>query len=193
MTGKDARGFVRVQAEAEKAMLGSNLFRKLLTWMLVQEDAEEEDLLRGRVKSRSFREEMALDWYESALFLIENVPSEPSGWFHKARSLQMLGDYAAALAAAEHALELAPKNSVYRANCDEIRYLLATTPPNASKPGEWKVGDEGPPRVRSSSVRAGPPRWPLHVSYRRPCSWQATAVLKRPRGNVTRQVLHRTR
>jgi len=143
MTGKDARGFVRVQAEAEKAMLGSNLFRKLLTWMLVQEDAEEEHLLRGRVKSRSFREEMALDWYESARFLIENVPSEPSGWFHKARSLQMLGDYAAALAAAEHALELAPKNSVYRANCDEIRYLLATTPPNASKPGEWQVGDEG--------------------------------------------------
>ncbi len=143
MTGKDARGFVRVHAEAEKAMFRSNLFRKLLTWMLVQEDAEEEDLLRGRVKSRSCREAMAHDWYESALFLIENFPSEPSGWFHKARSLQMLGDYAAALAAAEHALELAPKNSVYRANCDEIRYLLATTPPNASKPGEWKVGDEG--------------------------------------------------
>jgi len=54
MTGKDARGFVRVQAEAEKALYGSNLYRKILTWMLVQEDAEEEALLRGRVKSRSW-------------------------------------------------------------------------------------------------------------------------------------------
>ena len=24
-----------------------------------------------------------------------------------------------------------------------IRFLLATTPPNASEPGEWRVGDEG--------------------------------------------------
>ena len=47
--------------------------------MLVQEDAEEEVLLRGRVKSRSWGEAMALDWYKDALFLIENVPNKPKG------------------------------------------------------------------------------------------------------------------
>jgi tetratricopeptide (TPR) repeat protein len=131
--------------EAEKAIVGTNLFRKVHTWCLVQEDAEEEAFLRDRVKSRSIKDKSALRVHKNSLSQIEYAPSNPSGWWWKAWSLQILGDYAAALPAAEHALKLAPKNSVYRATCDEIRFLLATstTPPNASEPGEWRVGDEG--------------------------------------------------
>ena len=49
-------------------------------------------------------------------------------------ALKALGDHAAALAAAEHALELSPEDRAFRAMRDEIQQLLAATPAAAEPP-----------------------------------------------------------
>ena len=67
-----------------------------------------------------------------ALAATISAPDWPKGWARKAMALKALGDHAAALAAAEHALELSPEDKAFRAMRDEISQLLAATPAAAA-------------------------------------------------------------
>jgi len=69
-----------------------------------------------------------------ALAATISAPAWAKGWGRKAMALKALGDHAAALAAAEHALELAPEDRAFRAMRDEIALLRAATPAAAEPP-----------------------------------------------------------
>ena len=69
-----------------------------------------------------------------ALAATISAPAWAKGWGRKAMALKALGDHAAALAAAEHALELSPEDRAFRAMRDEIALLRAATPAAAEPP-----------------------------------------------------------
>ena len=69
-----------------------------------------------------------------ALAATISAPDWPKGWARKAMALKALGDHAAALAAAEHALELSPEDKAFRAMRDELSQLLAATPSTIAPP-----------------------------------------------------------
>ena len=69
-----------------------------------------------------------------ALAATISAPGWPKGWARKAMALKALGDHAAALAAAEHALELSPEDKAFRAMRDEISQLLTAVPATTNPP-----------------------------------------------------------